>query len=307
MTDAMQLAEIENERRRHLTNWLIESSPHMPKSQYRGVQHKVNDKLFNTSVFNDSFLLSRKSYAASSDHLNVYSPPVVASMIAEKPSPPQHTNFSFSKSNTPSRTSQSIFDNFEPSLRRFMAQDISANTFSVTEFEARQTRKIEKEQVKNEAKRKAKALNTGCDSSTGGSKRSNNEADTEPMTANVFFDRFRLPQIARISEPFAEPQSLENKTSKQSSLKSFFRKLPKISSQQTEFSRTNSNFCNETSVNSELFLLHRLCEQYKVYHAVTGKHIRKKNVKIPQDFGGNYERSLELASKREENKSCNTN
>lgn len=298
MTDAMQLAEIENERRRHLANWLIDSSPHMPKSaQYRGVQHKVNDKLFNTSVFNDSFLLSRKSYAASSDHLNVYSPPVVASMSAEKPSPPQHTNFSFSKSNTPSRTSQSIFDNFEPSLRRFMAQDISANTFSVTEFElARQTRKIEKEQVKLEAKRKGKALNTGCDSSTGGSKRSNNEADTEPLTASVFFDRFRLPQIARISEPLAEPQTLENKTSKQSSLKSFFRKLPKISSQPTEVSRANSNACNEISVNSELFLLHRLCKQYKVYHAVTGKHIRKKNVKIPQDFGGNHARRLELAS-----------
>lgn len=283
MTDAMQLAEIENERRRHLANWLIESSPHMPKSvQYRGVQHKVNDKLFNTSVFNDSFLLSRK-YAASSDHLNVYSQPVVANV--EKPSP-QHTNFSFSKSNTPSRASHSIFENFEPSLRRFMAQDISANTFSVTEFElARQTRKIEKEQAKLEARRKAKALNAGCDSSTGGSERS---ADTEPLTASVFFDRFHLPQIARISEPFAEPQSLENKTSKQSSLKSFFRKLPKISYQQTEFSGTSSNVCDE-NMNSELFLLHRLCKQYKVYHAVTGKHIRKKKVKIPQDFGGEIE------------------
>lgn len=265
----MQLAEIENERRRHLANWLIDSSPHMPKNaQHRDTQHKVNDKLFNTSIFNDSFLLSRKTSAGSSDQ------------HGEKLLAPQHTSFPFSKSNTPSRSSQPVNCNsYEPSLRRFMTQDTSANTFSVTEFEmARQTRKNEKEQVKFTERTKSKLLITGCDSSTGGSRRSDSEAESEPLTANMFFERFRLPIIARISEPLQERQSLENKIRKQSSLKNFFQKFPVKSSQQSEVNN-----------NSELFLLHRLCKHYKVFHATgTGKHVKKKSFKIPEDFGGTF-------------------
>lgn len=285
MTEAAELAEIESERRRHLANWLIESTPHMPRmAQYRGIQHKVNDKLFNTSIFNDSFLLSRKSNAESSDYLNVYSKPVV-SKNAEKSLPPQNTNFPFSKSNTPSRTSQPICETFEPSLRRYMTQDTGANTFSVAEFEmARQTRKKENKQEKINLRPKSKVLNSGCDSNTGGSKRSNNEADSEPLSTNVFFERFRLPQLARISEPLQERQS-QDKIRKQSSLKNFLQHFPV----QTEFFKKSASACNEVNNNTELFLLHRLCKNYKVYHAATGKHARKKLVRIPEGFGGTFD------------------
>lgn len=87
MTDAMKLADmhmqqqrsIEYERQRHLANWLIESSPHMPKVVATAPQlpcqqppnKKNNKKIFTTSIFHDSFLfLSKFGSQNQSSHNN---------------------------------------------------------------------------------------------------------------------------------------------------------------------------------------------------------------------------------------------
>jgi hypothetical protein len=49
--------------------------------------------------------------------------------------------------------------------------------------------------------------------------------------------------------------------------------------------------CGSSNNNGELFLLYRHLKKYKVYHAINGKTSgtnRKKGIKIPQDFTGEF-------------------
>ena len=53
----------------------------------------------------------------------------------------------------------------------------------------------------------------------------------------------------------------------------------------------NDDNCGNNKNNGELFLLYRYLKKYKIYHAINGKTSgtsRKKGIKIPQDFTGEF-------------------
>lgn len=195
MTDAiMKLADmhmqqqrsIEYERQRHLANWLIESSPHMPKvagaSQCQQPQNKKNNKkIFTTSIFHDSFLFlskfgpSNPNQGGGAEQDQIIQSPAQQTVVQQQP----HTNltkspsaaFTSSQTNLPLQIVQSSRDGNKPKLRRFNSHDTSANMFSVADFEnARLARRNELELVRQKQRYKVNSLSSGCDSSTGDSK-----------------------------------------------------------------------------------------------------------------------------------------
>lgn len=196
----MQQRNIEYERQRHLANWLIESSPHMPKptsQQFLQQQNKKQKKLFTTSIFHDSFFFLSKlgpqstpSTANQQLHQETAQSPTQPSVTVLTPSsptaqhPPQQitTNnialtkssqqaFTSSQTNLPLQIVQSSRDGNKPKLRRFNSHDTSANMFSVADFEnARLARRNELELVRQKTRYKMNSLSSGCDSSTGDSK-----------------------------------------------------------------------------------------------------------------------------------------
>jgi hypothetical protein len=191
MTDAimklsdMQQRSIEYERQRHLANWLIESSPHMPKSaQCQQPQQKKHKKIFTTSIFHDSFLFLSK-FGPSTTTTNLHHQSTEQDQIIQSPAPilsqhtvQPHTNltksssaFTSSQTNLPLQIVQSSRDGNKPKLRRFNSHDTSANMFSVADFEnARLARRNELELVRQKQRYKMNSLSSGCDSSTGDSK-----------------------------------------------------------------------------------------------------------------------------------------
>lgn len=189
MTDAiikladmhMQQRSIEYERQRHLANWLIESSPHMPKPVQCQQQNKKNKKIFTTSIFHDSFLFLSKFGPSTPNQSNEQDQIIQAPapIISQQQQHQQHTNltktpsaFTSSQTNLPLQIVQSSRDGNKPKLRRFNSHDTSANMFSVADFEnARLARRNELELVKRQKQRyKMNSLSSGCDSSTGDSK-----------------------------------------------------------------------------------------------------------------------------------------
>lgn len=191
MTDAimklsdMQQRSIEYERQRHLANWLIESSPHMPKTVQcqQQQQQKKHKKIFTTSIFHDSFLFLSKFGPSTTTNLHHQS--TEQDQIIQSPAPiisphtvQQHTNltksssaFTSSQTNLPLQIVQSSRDGNKPKLRRFNSHDTSANMFSVADFEnARLARRNELELVRQKQRYKMNSLSSGCDSSTGDSK-----------------------------------------------------------------------------------------------------------------------------------------
>jgi hypothetical protein len=182
MTDALKLTDmhmqqrtnIEFERQRHLANWLIESSPHMPKptqpQQQQQQQHKnKGKKLFTTSIFHDSFLfLSKFGPQTNGGQIDTdvqQQTAVNAQLII-----PQSVQ-NQSQTNLPLQIVQSSRDGNKPKLRRFNSHDTSANMFSVADFEnARLARRNELELVRQKQRYKMNSLSSGCDSSTGDSK-----------------------------------------------------------------------------------------------------------------------------------------
>jgi hypothetical protein len=193
LTDMLQQRTIEYERQRHLANWLIESSPHMPKPvQFQQPQHNTkksnNKKIFTTSIFHDSFFFLSKFGPQSStpaqsteqEHQIIQSPaPIISSQPVGQPSvQQQHTNlsksssiFTSSQTNLPLQIVQSSRDGNKAKLRRFNSHDTSANMFSVADFEnARLARRNELELVRQKQRYKMNSLSSGCDSSTGDSK-----------------------------------------------------------------------------------------------------------------------------------------
>lgn len=190
MTDALKLADmhlqqrdIELERQRHLTNWLIESSPHMPKpsqsTQNSSHQKKQDKKIFTTSIFSDSFMFLSKFGSQNRRQPEM--------QLKAHPLPPvqqqQQTPINYQtpqlnispefnpKSKIPLHIMHSTRDINKPKLRRFNSHDTSANMFSVAEFEnARLARRNELELVRQKQRYKMNSLSSGCDSSTGDSK-----------------------------------------------------------------------------------------------------------------------------------------
>lgn len=177
----MQQRSIEYERQRHLANWLIESSPHMPKPvQCQQPQQKKQKKIFTTSIFHDSFLFLSKFGPSTNQHQStepdqiIQSPAPLISVQQQQ----QQTNltksssaFTSSQTNLPLQIVQSSRDGNKPKLRRFNSHDTSANMFSVADFEnARLARRNELELVRQKQRYKMNSLSSGCDSSTGDSK-----------------------------------------------------------------------------------------------------------------------------------------
>lgn len=206
LTDMLQQRSLDYERQRHLANWLIESSPHMPKpAQYQQPQHNKHSnnsssknsskKIFTSSIFHDSFFFLSKFGPQSSTQNNVSDDHQIIQSTSPTSlvQPPQHINltktsstvaaaFNSSQTNLPLQIVQSSRDGNKAKLRRFNSHDTSANMFSVTEFEnARMARRNELELSRQKQRFKMSSLSSGCDSSTGdskGSKLSNEVRDS---------------------------------------------------------------------------------------------------------------------------------
>lgn len=205
LTDMLQQRSLEYERQRHLANWLIESSPHMPKpAQYQQPQNnkKNSKKIFTSSIFHDSFFFLTKFGPQSSaqnvstdDHQIIQSTSPAAVQQQQQPPPPQHINlsktstssaaaFNSSQTNLPLQIVQSSRDGNKAKLRRFNSHDTSANMFSVTDFEnARLARRNELELTRQKQRFKMNSLSSGCDSSTGDSKGSKLSNEVREMNA----------------------------------------------------------------------------------------------------------------------------
>lgn len=196
----LQQRTIEYERQRHLANWLIESSPHMPKpAQYQQPHHKKHKKIFTTSIFHDSFFFLSKfgstpTQSTEQEHQIIQSPaPIISSApqaVGQPSAQQQHTNlsklssaFTTSQTNLPLQIVQSSRDGNKAKLRRFNSHDTSANMFSVADFEnARLARRNELELVRQKQRYKVNSLSSGCDSSTGDSKGSKLSNEVSPAT-----------------------------------------------------------------------------------------------------------------------------
>lgn len=146
--DLQQPLSIEFERQRHLAQWLMQSSPHMPKPAAISVD---------------------KSSSSSSKKKNATAPIVFCLNRISS-----NTNsFSNSHSNLPLQIVTGR-DGHKAKIRRFNSHDTSANMFSVADFEnARLARRNEMENAllsKQKNRYKMNSLSSGGDYSTGDSK-----------------------------------------------------------------------------------------------------------------------------------------
>lgn len=139
------------------------------------------------------------------------------------------------------------------------------------------------------------------------------------MSAESFLDRYSLPRIARLIAPksfYDDQQKQQNhsnsilgKSKKLSTVNHYLhhhqqqQQQQPINSNQNQLTTATNNSNgsgNDTNCsddikadnnnNGELFLLYRHLKKYKVYHAVNAKSgtNRKKGIKIPQDFTGEF-------------------
>lgn len=148
-TELQQLTNIEYERQRHLANWLMQSSIHMPDPG------------------NNSSSSSKKKGSKKVTKQQSASPIIFLNKITSKA--PTTIN---SQTNLPLQIVAR--DGHKPKLRRFNSHDTSANMFSVADFEnARLARRNELENaslMKQRNRYKMNSLSSGGDYSTGDSK-----------------------------------------------------------------------------------------------------------------------------------------
>lgn len=117
------------------------------------------------------------------------------------------------------------------------------------------------------------------------------------MPAELFLERNSLPRIARLIAPSKASTNCDEKVNQSSA-------GAKSSKKSTNHGLAMPiTVCSDTQPavqaaddigghnNGELFLLYRHLKKYKVYHAINGKTSgtnRKKGIKIPQDFTGEF-------------------
>lgn len=167
--DLHQSHSIEYERQRHLANWLIESSPHMPNvlssDKASGGSKKKSIKQKQKQSSNPIIFLNRISSATSS--------------LSKAPVFNSQTNLPLQIVARDGQTAK---------IRRFNSHDTSANMFSVADFEnARLARRNELENallMKQRNRYKMNSLSSGGDYSTGDSKGS--KFSTEVIKFNKF-------------------------------------------------------------------------------------------------------------------------
>lgn len=291
MADALKLADmqrasVEFERQRHLANWLIESSPHMPKptpQQQKQLQQQLGKK--GKFKQNPMFFLAKIGH-----NMNIASsnnPPPLGTNLISSNSIASTFN---SQTNLPlAIVSSSGRDGHKPKLRRFNSHDTSANMFSVAEFEnARLARRNEIESaalLRQRQRYKLNSLSSGGDCSTGESKGSklSSESTSEPLLAEQFLEKFSLPRVVRLSytSDGASGSSSGDQTMTSSS---------SAESTSTSERKKKKKSAISSPSNGELFLLYRLMRSFKIYHVFNTKsgHNRKKGYKIPQDYPGYF-------------------
>ncbi|XP_058446582.1 uncharacterized protein LOC131427427 isoform X2 [Malaya genurostris] len=287
MADALKLADmqrasLEFERQRHLANWLIESSPHMPKPSPQ--QQKQQQQLNKKGKFkqNPIFFLAKIGHNMNFTSNN--NPPIANNVLGSN----SIASTFNSQTNLPlAIVSSSGRDGHKPKLRRFNSHDTSANMFSVAEFEnARLARRNELENaalLRQRQRYKLNSLSSGGDCSTGESKGSklSNESTTEPLFAEQFLEKFSLPRVVRLSYTSNGGSSSGDQTMTSSS---------SADSTSTAERKKKKKSSIPSSSNGELFLLYRFMRNYKLYHVFNSKAgtNRKKGYKIPQDYPGYF-------------------
>lgn len=291
MADALKLADmqrasVEFERQRHLANWLIESSPHMPKptpQQQKQLQQQIGKK--GKFKQNPMFFLAKIGH-----NMNIASsnnPPPIGTNLISSNSIASTFN---SQTNLPlAIVSSSGRDGHKPKLRRFNSHDTSANMFSVAEFEnARLARRNEIESaalLRQRQRYKLNSLSSGGDCSTGESKGSklSSESAPEPLFAEQFVEKFSLPRVVRLSytSDGASGTSSGDQTMTSSS---------SAESTSTSERKKKKKTAISSPSNGELFLLYRFMRSYKIFHVFNTKSgtNRKKGYKIPQDYPGYF-------------------
>ncbi|XP_038109253.1 uncharacterized protein LOC6031333 [Culex quinquefasciatus] len=306
MADALKLADmqrasVEFERQRHLANWLIESSPHMPmvtpQQQQKQAQQLTKKGAAKAFKQNPIFFLAKIGH-----NMNLTGSANAAAAAAPGPPPNLLSTNSIastfnSQTNLPlAIVSSSGRDGHKPKLRRFNSHDTSANMFSVAEFEnARLARRNEIENAALLRQRQRYKLNSlssgGGDCSTGESKGSklSNDSTGEPLFAEHFLEKFSLPRVVRVSytsdsgvgSSSSGDQTMTSSSSAESTSTSERKKKKK--------GQGGSTTCSSPA-NGELFLLYRYMRNYKVYHVFNSKSgsNRKKGYKIPQDYPGYF-------------------
>lgn len=142
--------------------------------------------------------------------------------------------------------------------------------------------------------------------------------NNDPMSAEIFLDRYSLPRVARLIVPQSRGIYDEKLNQSSNSMAVKSKKsvnhgcgsYPINSNNQQQQHQVNTNShenCSsglqkeqhddikanaaviaDNNNNGELFLLYRHLKKYKVYHAINAKSgtNRKKGIKIPQDFTG---------------------
>ncbi|XP_052892747.1 uncharacterized protein LOC128300656 [Anopheles moucheti] len=198
MTDMQQRASIEYERQRHLANWLIESSPHMPKptaaQQKQLQQHQQQLQQQQLQQLAGGAITTKQSKAAGKLK---QSPMFLLAKIGHNMNlavggggtgggagggggvtPAGNSLVAGSTFNSQTNLPLQILspgggrEGNKPKLRRFNSHDTSANMFSVAEFEnARMARRNELESaalLRQKARYKLNSLSSGGGGGAGG-------------------------------------------------------------------------------------------------------------------------------------------
>jgi hypothetical protein len=173
--DMQQRTNIEFERQRHIANWLIESSPHMPKIVLQKLQHKASNKKTTIAQTINPTTQAAVVAAAVQQQQQQPTPNPIFFLnkipLAPANLPAANSQVFTSQTNLPLQILSTSRDGQKTKLRRFNSHDTSANMFSVADFEnARLVRRNELEMRQRQQRHKLNSLSSGGDCSTGDSK-----------------------------------------------------------------------------------------------------------------------------------------
>ncbi|XP_059616321.1 uncharacterized protein LOC132261495 isoform X2 [Phlebotomus argentipes] len=254
----IQSANLDFERKQHLANWLIKSSPHMP----------------NPVATITSTGIPPHHHTAVKSPIYFWGQPGHMSLTSSKS--PIFT----SQTNLPLQiiTTQ---EGQKPKLRRFNSHDTSANMFSVADFE---NARLASKQRQNPPAVKSNSL--GGDGSTEDSENSKFGSDSsrDVMPIERFLHRNFLPKVARLitrESSNEDPQDIYD-------MKSSQQNLPKLQSLQ-DLSHLDSLLNARPQKAGELMLIYKQIRNRKLYHAISTKSMDwKKGIKIPQEYPGYF-------------------
>jgi hypothetical protein len=194
--DMQQRTNIEFERQRHIANWLIESSPHMPKIVLQKLQYKASNKKATIAQTINPTTQAAVVAAAVQQQQQQPTPNPIFFLnkipLAPANLPAANSQVFTSQTNLPLQILSTSRDGQKTKLRRFNSHDTSANMFSVADFEnARLVRRNELEMRQRQQRHKLNSLSSGGDCSTGDSKGSKYSCEVsehnKKVTCRTFF------------------------------------------------------------------------------------------------------------------------